>query len=220
MAFDSFGAAVGFALAVAPGIVWTRRIDKRRPSPPQSSLVEAGWIALSSAIFSLMGLALVLGGVRLTDADAFDDLVAWVSTGAASANVPVIAGIVLLAELPVALALAWLADEYFGPRLIGPRRINDHNQWDQAVRYHDVGFDNPRVIATVSLDDGSVFRGDLEFYSLDLPMDDREITLITPIVRVTATDAGEEVRQEVVETRLVLPGARIASVGFIYTEHD
>jgi hypothetical protein len=105
---ETFGALLAFLALVAPGLVYRTVRARRRASPNESAIVEASRIALTSLVFSLPGLAVVVLLRRFVTV-ALPDVSTWLWQGNlyVAANLgKVFAGLTL--EVGVACSIAAL----------------------------------------------------------------------------------------------------------------
>jgi hypothetical protein len=112
------------------------------------------------------------------------------------------------------MGLAVLGDATVGRLFFGEPRLRSQSQWELAIEQL-VNGERPRVLASIYMADGSTFRGEVKRFTLERPMEQREITLIHPIVRVNRTNDSESI-EEIPDTLLVIPGSQIQAVGSIY----
>lgn len=201
-----------FFLFVAPGLLWVRLRSGFAPPRGKSTLEESGLIVLYSTVFSAVSSFLVVGLTRWWWPEVLVDLQSWMlgtAPATASLLVPVSFAI---GELAIALLIA------YGVNLLvsrAERPIYPHSAWTGAMRDH--GFPvEVFVIATATLTGGGIIRGLVEDYSVNLKMEDRELTLTHPISRVKVGDDGEETSEPMEEGRVIIPGGQIEWLGLTY----
>lgn len=182
------------------------------PPREKSTFEETGLVILYSTVFSAASSFLVVGLTRWWWPEVLVDLQSWIlgtAPGTASLLVPVSFA---LGELLIALIIA------YGVNLLvsrAERPIYPHSAWTGAMRDH--GYDvEVFVIATANLIGGGIIRGLVEDYSVNLKMEDRELTLTHPISRVKVGDDGVEASEPIEEGRVVIPGGQIEWLGFTY----
>jgi hypothetical protein len=158
---ETLGALLAFFGLVAPGIVYEGRRERRRPPLVESTLREAGRVALTSLVFTVVALLIV--GWLAERWNRLPDVGEWLQGGKSYAvdNYESVAAFLLL-ELAVACLLAVLAEQVTGARIKGD--ITASSTWYEAL-----DSDRPRgTVRTwlrVLTASGAQFKGALRWYA-------------------------------------------------------
>jgi hypothetical protein len=206
------GVAV-FLFFVAPGALWDARIRRRRPAIAQSTTRELATVALWSLVFSVIAAAIVIGVAKVVADHRLQELDAWLRADSPRSDTLVVV-VFGLAQLLTSLALVLLADLLFGARLYGKPVLRDESAWTAAFKTNTPTDSRPFVIAT--LHDGSAFSGLVEQFSADLPLADRELTLVEPIAAFV--DGEPQLQTEI--RRVVLAAPQVQSLEIQYLAED
>jgi hypothetical protein len=199
---------------VAPGIAFQLLRERRRPTVQQTVFREASVVALTSLLFSMAATG-SLAAARLAPAGAkvLPDPARWLREGHryAAANLGRIAGF-FIAELVIAVSLAWLAELITGRRL--PAVLRYSSLWFRAFR--EEAPPGTSVFARITVSGGTEYYGSIGNYTAgNVPLNERELELATPMfMRLT----GETDPRPLPEawSRLLIPGGVIEGVVLAY----
>jgi hypothetical protein len=158
---DSAGALLAFLGLIAPGLIFSLRRQRRRPQDTETTLQEAGRIALTSLIFTVLAILVLLPLTAVWS--ALPDPARWAAdpNGYAKQHYAAV-GWFLLLELATACALAYVLESVTGQSLRG--NIVPGGIW-YAVLRRDVPVGTRRVWLRIATDGGAQFKGPLRGYT-------------------------------------------------------
>lgn len=199
-----------FLLLIAPGLLYDLLAQRRRVLPAESTFREASRVALSSLIFTAIGLAVVCL-VRARWPALMPDPVGLLSGGSSylAAHYLVVAGALGL-EVVVALGAAWATHAYLAHRHGAPLR--QESAWTSVLRKSVPNGYRPYV--RVRLENGTVYMGSVAHATADLELGERELVLAPPLYSNTETETVSAVLAE--WQRIVLRGTQIESLTVRY----
>lgn len=188
---DSFAAFYAFLGLVAPGLVFHMLREHRRAPLQESSIREAGRIALTSLLFTSASL-LILSVAGVVWPAAFADLRSWAQLGDPYLrNHLEVAVTTVAVEVLLACALAVVVSLFLGPvgverrpafkQLFGAHEVSNASVWYRLFTYELPRDRSPWV--EVTLDDGTVIYGYVYEYTADTATSDRELSLQGPGLR-------------------------------------
>jgi hypothetical protein len=169
---ETAGALLALFGLVAPGLVYEARRERRRPALVESTLREAGRVALTSLIFTVLSLALMVWWAA--NWTRLPDIGDWLAGGKSFAvrNYQAVAAFALL-ELALACLFAVIAEAITGAHIKGD--ITASSTW-----YASLDLDQPphtaRTWLRVATTDGTQFKGALRWYSPGAT-DERDLVL-------------------------------------------
>jgi hypothetical protein len=175
---DSIAAILGILFVVAPGLVFEVVRERRRPTVERSTFREASWVALASLAFDVAAL-LVLAGIHAFWAQPFPDMSAWASEGLS-----------YVIEQPWRVAAflgAWAVlavGGAIGAALVLFRRSTARIDPNTTAWYELFRKRVPRdsyPMASVLLDDGSSYAGEVVYYDANILPAERELILGPPL---------------------------------------
>lgn len=160
---ETAGALLAFLGLIAPGLVFEIRRERRKPPEKQTAFREAGRIALTSLVFTVVSLAVL---VPLTHTGSWlPDLRAWLADpdGYLPDHYLQVTFFLVLHVL-LSCALAFTVEELLGRRISPSMRT-----W--GAWYHVFNSTKPagtaRVWLRVTLEDGTQFKGPLRTYTAE-----------------------------------------------------
>lgn len=228
MSLDNVGAILAFLGLVAPGLVFELLRERRRPAVSESAFREAGRVALTSLIFTVVSLA-ILGVVRLVTSPSpsngaapsilLPDPAAWLAGGNTylASNYHLVA-LALLIEVVLACGLAVSAHAVLSKAGFGRARIMDGSIWFHAMRSH-VPNNATHVMLHLRLTDGTRVKGVLRRYTHGEKLDDQELLLGGDTLEL-ARPGGDFVRIGSRSDFLIVRGERIAVMSGVYIAKD
>lgn len=211
---DGLATVVSFALLVAPGLVHTLARERRLPGPSgESAFREIGRTVLASTVFSVVAGLLLWWPAWLP---ALHRLAADSDSAGLDDQLPLGAAAVATAAVACGLALAW--DGWLARRRSragGPadaHLVHGH-AWYEVVRRRCPPGNVP--IAWVTLTDGSWWKGQVVYYTLDPVPGNRDLVLQGRLVH---QPAGANTPEPVDESWrvVVLNGSSIATLRMAY----
>jgi hypothetical protein len=163
---------------VTPGLVFQLIRESQRPALQESAFREASRVALTSLVFSAAA-TLFLGLLTLEWPNAFADVPAWLDTGEkyASSNLGLVVW-TISAEVALAAGLAGAAALLVDRLPIGSGAISKSSVWHKHFAVDLPAGHAPWLKLT--LEDGTRVWGWLDYYTVDKPLADREISLKGP----------------------------------------
>lgn len=192
---NTLGALVAFLGLVAPGVLFELLRERRRPGIDESAFREASRVALTSLIFTLVGLAIV-SLVGLFEPSWFPNVQRWINIGSryAKAHYLLIARTVLveLALAAGAVALCHLLLTHLGS---GQGRISSTSVWFKVLR--EGRRDDQVSWVHLKLNDGTEVWGYAQWYTAGTDLDDREIAVSGPGLRLkrSGQEEGEDLNE-------------------------
>jgi hypothetical protein len=210
---DTLGALIAFLGLVAPGLLFEMLRERRVPASEESAFREASRVALMSLVFTLFALA-VLTITGLLEPHWLPDVDRWINCGAsyAKAHYRLILRAVLL-ELLIAGAAVVLLDLALSKWGSGQGELSSTSVW-----YHVFRTDRPADHGSwvhAKLSDGSEIWGFVQWYTYDNSLDDRELSLSGPGLKIKRTPDSEA--QELPEwNSLIVRGSDITYMTVSY----
>lgn len=206
-------AALLFLLFIVPGLVFDMLSERRRVLSSESTFRELSRVALASVAFSGTSITLFLIGTQTIRPTWLPDPARLLRDGItyAAGNYHLLAwtaiGIVLLAVL-MAIAIHLLLS-----RVKGGGPISQRSSWTRVLR--DDCPNGKKPYAKLRFDDGSACAGFVQDYTPDIEIEDREIVLRPPHLKVKpANGALRDVPVHV--ERIVIKGADVRTLYVSY----
>lgn len=204
-------ALILFLLVVSPGLFFDLLAARRRVGTVESAFREIGRVAMGSLGFTLVTLLAVLG-LRQLFPRLFLDPHALILTGntyLADHYGDVVLTIVVAAS--VSHALAFGLHKRLAMR--DGETIRKVSVWSKAFK-QDVP-DGHAVFARVRLSSGIVYTGQIENFSPEIPVADRELLLTKPLA--VKFDAGSELTSlPDAYSRVIVPGSEVEVIAVEY----
>ncbi|MDR7383505.1 DUF6338 family protein [Promicromonospora iranensis] len=209
---ESLATVYAFLGLVAPGLLFQLLRERARPALEESAFREASRVALTSLAFTTASI-LILAAASAVAPRAVVDLAGWLESGSeyVSEHLWLVVSSVLL-EVGLACALAWLSATALAV-------------WvdDQSVKHAKTSIWHLAILESrpkgeetwlsIELMDGVKVWGYVHYFTTDLAMDNRELSLTGPGLSIQRV--GEE-RKSVTATYLVLPGSDIRRMKVSY----
>lgn len=206
-------AALLFLLFVAPGLVFDLLSDRRRTLSSESTFREISRVALASTVFSGIVLIILLAILQFMRPSWLPELPRLITDGIPYAREHVWAiAWTLLAGTAASVILA-TATHLILVKARGGAPIRQRSAWTRIFRDDVPKGKYPYVRAR--LDDGTIYAGQLQDYSSDLTLDDRELVLRPPHLRVKRTGGDWQAAPDQVE-RIAIRGVDIRSISVTY----
>lgn len=189
---QTFATLFAFLGLVTPGLVFQLIRETQRPALQESAFREASRVALTSLVFTAAS-TLLLGLLSLAWPNAFADVSAWLNTGEkyASSNLRVVAW-TIGAEVAIAAGLAGAAALLVDKLLLGYGVISKSSIWHKHF-----AVDLPATHEAwlkLTLNDKTQVWGWLDYYTVDRPLADREISLKGPGLAIQGPSDTEPIR--------------------------
>lgn len=211
---QTVGALAALLFLVAPGLVFQLLRERRQPRIERAPFREVSVVALTSLLFSLAAAGLV-AAARLTPVgrEALPNPSRWLLEGNryVASNLGRVTWFVV-AQLTMAVLLAWLVERITAQRR--PPVLRQGSLWFRAFRENAPAGTSPFVRVTVA--GGTEYFGLIASYTADdVPLNERELELATPIL---VRQAGEAQPRPVPDawSRLLIPGGIIEGVAVAY----
>jgi Family of unknown function (DUF6338) len=209
------GSFVAFLGLIAPGLIFQLSRESARPSYQETTFRELSRVALTSLIFTVAAVALLLA-LRLAWPQSLIDPRAWLvyGQGYLKRHLAVVCFTFGL-EVLVACLLALVSARFMSRERRG-------NMSPFGVWYHVLRRDRPagtRPWLTLRLADGTEFAGLLRHYTESKVLDDQEIAIGGP--QLTMTTAGGVVSEIGRESdAVVVRGAHVVYMIVRYQDRD
>ncbi|WP_290056815.1 DUF6338 family protein [Amycolatopsis solani] len=204
-------AAVLFLLVVAPGLFFDLLGARRRVAVAESAFREIGRVALGSLGFTLVTLVLLQAAQWLFPRLFFDPRALILGGNAYLADHYGAVVLTLVVAAAISHALAFGLHKWLARRQGETIRVV--SLWGKAFR-HGVP-DGHAVFARVRLTGGLVYTGQVENFTADLPVGDRELMLTKPLA--AKPDAGSPLLPLPDSyRRVIIPGERIEVISVEY----
>ncbi len=172
---DTAGALLAFLGLVAPGLLYQLRRGRRQPEEEESAFRETSRVGLTSFVFTVAALVVVILLQRLWPS-AVADLARWAAEGNGYAQEqPLLVAWTVLLVVLIACGFALLTDLVQGTLNRTGAQIESGGLWFQVLRQ-----DKPPDASAwvhVRLEDGTTFWGFVRGYSASERLEDREIAL-------------------------------------------
>lgn len=196
---------------MTPGIVFELLRERRRPGYSETVFREVSRVAATSTLFSGLSLLLLLG-VRAVRPDWFPDTARAAGEGAAQylATQDTAIALLTIAEVALACGLAWLAFLVTAPQ----GKVNPHSLlWN--VLHCTAESPTAVPIATIKLDDGTLYMGYVAGTEWGVSVAEQDIALREPMSMVRS-GTSEAVELPAAYKRVVLPMRRVQEmwIGF------
>ncbi len=175
---QTFATLFAFLGLVTPGLVFQLIRENQRPALQESAFREASRVALTSLVFTAAS-TLLLGLLSVGWPNAFADVPAWLNAGDkyASSNLGLVVW-TISAEVALAAGLAGAAALFVDRLPLGSGAISKSSIWHKHFAVDLPAGHVPWLKLT--LDDGTRVWGWLDYYTVDKPLADREISLKGP----------------------------------------
>lgn len=196
---------------VAPGLLFQLLRERARPALEEGAFREASRVALTSLLFTTASI-LLLALVSAVLPKVFVDLSAWMRLGAeyVGDNFWLVVWSVL-AEVSLACFIAWRVAVAFAKRDDPSVKYSKTSIWHLAI----LGSRPADKVAWVSahLADESDVWGYVHYFTTDLPLENRELSLMGPGLAIRLK--GKEPKPLAVDY-LVIPGNEIRRLKITY----
>lgn len=204
-------AVILFLLVVSPGLFFDLLAARRRVGVVESAFREIGRVAMGSLGFTLVTLVVVLGAQQLFPQVFFDPHALILNGNAYLADHY---GQVVLTIVVAALVSHATA---FGLHKNLARRdgetIRKMSTWSKAFKQGVP--DDHAVFVRVRLSSGLVYTGQVENFSPEIPVADRELLLTKPLaVKLDAKSTLTSLPDAY--SRVILPGSEIEAIAVEY----
>lgn len=202
---ESLAAVYAFLAFVAPGLVFQLLRERARPALDESAFREASRVALTSLVFTTVSI-LVLTLFSVIVPGVLVDLAEWMQSQSAYVGDHLwLVAWSVFAEVGVACILAWLAAAALSKWVDDPSvKISKKNVWELAIlesRPH-----GKVAWVAVELKDDVTVWGYVHYFTTDLPLEDRELSLMGPGLSIRRK--GEE-RKNLDVQYLLVPGPEV-----------